>query len=123
MAALDHGALNQEVMNLKEGHGQLRQDFRNLEGKVDSGFAMLMQKLDSRGKVDWTPVGILVTALLAIGGALYWPIRETMAKQEAAIEIMRSEGEARVVKLWDETNKTERELSYLQGQLHPLPPR
>lgn len=123
MPPLDTGALTQEVANLKDGHSQLRGDFRNLENKVDSGFAMLVQKLDDGTAPQWQPIGILITVLLAIGGALYWPIRESISKQEAMVEVMRREGESRIVRLWDEHNKTQRDLSYLQGQLHPLPPR
>lgn len=123
MAALDQGALTQEVTNLKEGHAELRKEFRILDSKMDSGFALLSQKLDSKGRIEWTPIGILVTFLIAIGGALYWPVRETASKQEARIEAMRRENEARVVRLWDAQNQTARDLSYLQGQLHPLPPR
>ena len=123
MAALDHGALTQEVANLKDGHAELRKEFRILDGKMDSGFALLSQKLDAKTSPDWQPIGILVTFLLAIGGALYWPVRESMAKQEALIEIMRREEEARVIKLWDAHNATARDLTFLQGQLHPLPPR
>lgn len=123
MAALDHGALSQEVMNLKEGHSELRKELRILDGKMDSGFALLSQKLDSRGKVDWTPIGILVGFLLSVGGALYWPVREAQTRTEAQIEVMRRESETRIVKLWDAENQTARDLSYLKGQLNPLPQR
>jgi hypothetical protein len=34
---------------------------------------------------------------------------------------MRRENEARIVKLWDAENATARDLSFLKGQLHPLP--
>lgn len=123
MPTLDHGALTQEVMNLKEGHTELRKEFRILDSKMDSGFALLAQKLDTKTTPQWQAIGILVTFLLAIGGALYWPVREAQTKQESAIEIMRQESESRVVKLWDEHNRLARDFSYLQGQLHPLPPR
>ena len=120
---LDHGALSQEVVNLKEGHSQLRQDFRNLEGKVDSGLDLLVQKLDAKSQSIWTPIGIMVPALLTLAGLIVWPIRESITRNEATIEAMRKENEARVVKLWDAGNQTARDLAYLQGQLHPLPPK
>ncbi len=118
---LDQGALTQEVMNLKDGHAELRKEFRILDTKMDNGFALLSQKLDTRSKIDWTPISILVGFLLSIGGALYWPVREAQSKTEAQIESMRREDEARVVKLWDEHNRIARDLVYLQGQMHPLP--
>jgi hypothetical protein len=121
MAALDHGALAQEVLNLKDGHAELRKEFRILDSKMDNGFALLSQKLDSRSKIDWTPISILVGFLLSIGGALYWPVREAQSRTEAQIEAMRREDEARIVKLWDDHNRLSRDVSYLQGQLHPLP--
>ncbi|MGJ4971003.1 hypothetical protein ACQR1N_20270 [Bradyrhizobium sp. HKCCYLRH1073] len=118
---LDQGALTQEVMNLKDGHAELRKEFRILDTKMDNGFALLSQKLDTRSKIDWAPISILVGFLLSIGGALYWPVREAQSKTEAQIENMRREDEARVVKLWDEHNRIARDLAYLQGQMHPLP--
>jgi hypothetical protein len=120
---LDHGALSQEVVNLKEGHGQLRQDMRNLEGKVDSGFALLVQKLDAKSQSIWTPIGIMVPALITLAGLIIWPIRESISRNEAVVELMRKENEARIVKLWDAENQTARDLAYLKGQLNPLPPR
>lgn len=123
MAALDSSALTQEVANLKAGHSELRSDFRNLENKVDSGFAMLVQKLDAKTTPQWQPIGIAVTVLLFIGGIFVTAIKDGLSKNEATIEIMRRENEARIVKLWDAENQTARELSYLKGQLSPLPPR
>lgn len=120
MPTLDQGALTQEVMNLKDGHSELRKEFRILDSKMDNGFALLSQKLDSRSKIDWTPISVIVSALLAIGAALYYPVREAIAESKAAIETMRHEDESRIVKLWDEHNRVARDLSYLQGQLHPL---
>jgi len=120
-APIDHSALAQEVVNLKEGHGQLRQDFRNLEGKVDSGFAMLVQKLDAKSQSIWTPIGILIPAMITLAGLIIWPIRESIGRNEAVVEAMRKENETRVVKLWDAHNQLARDHAYLQGQLHPLP--
>jgi hypothetical protein len=119
--ALDPSALTQEVANLKAGHGELRSDFRNLENKVDSGFAMLVQKLDAKTTPQWQPVGIAVSVLLTIGGIFISSIKDSLNKNEGAIEIMRRENEARIVKLWDAENATARDLAFLKGQLHPLP--
>jgi hypothetical protein len=121
MAALDTGALTQEVANLKEGHAELRKEFRVLDGKMDSGFALLSQKLDAKTTPQWQPITIAVTVMLAIGGIFITTIKEALTKNETAIETVRRENEMRVVKLWDQHNKVERDLSYLQGQLHPLP--
>lgn len=118
--ALDQSALTQEVANLKAGHSELRSDFRNLENKVDSGFAMLVQKLDAKTTPQWQPIGIAVTVLLFIGGIFVTAIKDGLGRNEAAIEIMRRENEARIIKLWDAENATARDLAYLKGQLHPL---
>lgn len=119
----DFGALQQQVVNLENGHVELRRGFRDLDIKVDQGFESLGKKLDAKTTPQWQPIGILVSVMLAIGGAIIWPIREASTRQEAVIEVMRREGEARIVKLWDEHNKLAREHSYLQGQLHPLQAR
>lgn len=119
-APLDHGALTQEVMNLKEGHSELRREFRVLDGKMDSNFAALAQKLDAKTTPQWQPITIAVTVLLFIGGVFISTIKEALTKNDALIETVRRENEARVVKLWDSANATSRELEYLKGQLHPL---
>lgn len=121
--APDHGALAQEVSNLKEGHAELRKEFRILDSKMDSGFALLAQKIDSKTTPQWQAIGIVVTVLVFIGGIFVAGIKDAANRQEAAIEIMRREGEARIVKLWDEHNALARKYSYLDGQLHPLPAR
>lgn len=121
--ALDQSALTQEVANLKAGHSELRSDFRNLENKVDSGFAMLVQKLDSKTTPQWQAIGIAVGVMTFVGGIFVNSISTSLTKNETAIETMRRENEARIVKLWDAGNQTARDLAYLQGQLHPLPPR
>jgi len=119
--ALDQSALTQEVANLKAGHSELRSDFRNLENKVDSGFAMLVQKLDAKTTPQWQPIGIAVSVLLTIGGIFISSIKDSINKHEATVEVMRRENEARIVKLWDAENATARDLAYLKGQLNPLP--
>lgn len=116
-------ALAAKVENLEAGHTEMRKEIRILDSKMDAGFSAIVQKIDAKTTPQWQPIGILVSVLLAIGGAIVWPIRETMTRQESAMDAMRREGELRIVKLWDEHNKTARDLSYLQGQLHPLPPR
>ena len=116
-----HPALAAKVENLESGHVEMRKEIRILDSKMDAGFSAIGQKIDAKTTPQWQPIGILVTVLLAIGGAIIWPIRETMTRQEATIEAMRREGEARIVKLWDEQRKTATDLAYLQGQLHPLP--
>jgi hypothetical protein len=119
--ALNHSALTQEVANLKAGHSELRGDFRHLENKVDSGFAMLVQKLDAKTTPNWQPISIAVGVLLSIGGIFISSIKDTISKHEATVEVMRRENEARIVKLWDAENATARDLAFLRGQLHPLP--
>jgi hypothetical protein len=123
MAPLDQGALSQEVINLKEGHADLKRDLRTLDGRMESGFSLVMQKLDTKGKVDWTPISVVVSALLSVGAALYYPVREAISENKMALDIMRKENEARVIRLWDAENQTARDEAYLKGQLHPLPPR
>jgi hypothetical protein len=95
-------------------------------------FLALAQKLDQKTTPNLaTDLAIAVSIMIAIGGALYYPVREAIGEQEALIEVVRREAidrdragdDARVVKLWDELNRTTRDGSYLQGQLHPLPPR
>lgn len=116
-------ALAAKVENLEIGYGEMRKEIRILDSKMDAGFSAIGHKIDAKTTPQWQPIGIIVSVLLAIGGVIIWPIRESITRHEAMIEQMAREHEVRVVKLWDEHNRTARDLAYLQGQLHPLPPR
>jgi hypothetical protein len=81
---------------------------------------MLVQKLDAKTTPQWQPIGIAVTVLLFIGGALITSaIKEALTKNEAAIEIMRRENEARIVKLWDAENANGARSLISQGAVAP----
>lgn len=103
------GQLKQQVVGLQEGHNQLRNEFHVLDQKMDRGFAEISKKLDAKTTPQWPAYAILVTVILAIGGALYYPVRETMTRQDEATR-----------RLWENQNKTALDLSYLRGQLNPL---
>jgi hypothetical protein len=135
MAAAENlSALQTQVGFLERGHDELRKNIHTIDSKMDAGFEALSKKLDAKTSTNWQPISIMVAFLtsvgIAIGAALYYPIRENMAKQESQIDGLRRDAiererfaEGRIVKLWDDHNKTVRDLAYLQGQLHPLPPR
>ncbi|MGC2776495.1 MAG: hypothetical protein WA418_12780 [Bradyrhizobium sp.] len=119
----DNAALAADVARLEEGHAavrgevrDLKTDFRNLESKVDSGFALLVQKLDAKTTPQWQPITIAVTVLIFIGGVFISSIKEALTKNETAIEAMRREDEARIVKLWDAENATAREVATMKGR-------
>lgn len=116
-------ALDVKVANLELGHAEMRKEIRSIDNKMDAGFALVAQKIDAKTTPQWQPIGILVSIFIAVGGAIIWPIRESISKHDAQFELIRRESEDRTRRLWEDANKTARELSYLQGQLHPLPPR
>lgn len=147
------GELKVQVSSLERGYDQLSSDVRgvrsevaNITSKMHAGFTDIVARIDSKfenkSTSQWAPIGIMVTVLLAFGGALYWPIRETATKHEVMIETLRSaivpriehertwrdaadqqhRTEERLKALTDETIKNAREQAYLQGQLHPLSP-
>lgn len=120
--------VRQQVLGLERGHSELRQDLHSVEQKMDRGFAAVDQKiaagfqavatkLDEKTTPQWQAYGILVSVLIAIGGALFYPIREQANRQDAQIE----RTQALMQRQNEENNKTARDLAYLQGQLHPLP--
>lgn len=137
------GALAQDVVNLKEGHSELRREFRILDGKMDSGFLGLAAKLDAKTTTNWQPIGIMLTTILALGGALYMPIREAAIKQETQVEMLRAitvprveherlwreaiEREKRVDeamrRLWETEVKNAVDIAFMRGQLSPVTPR
>lgn len=114
--------LQAQVGFLETGHNELRRDMRNLDSKMDAGFDALGRKIDARSTPQWQPISIGVTILLAIGAALYYPVREAISENKAAIAALSVITDDRARRLWEDQNKTARELAYLQGQLHPLIP-
>lgn len=132
-----HNELKQDITSVRGEVAQLTRD-------MNSGFSGILNRIDSKFQNQtssiWPPLAILTTVLLTIGGALYLPIREGTSKNEAMIEVLRGQMVTRVEheQHWKESAETERrlgetlqafaaegaknarELSYLQGQLHPL---
>lgn len=81
---------------------------------MDKGFSAITAKLDEKTTPHWQAYGLIITVLVAIGGAIIWPLREQSAKNDAQLEAFRTQVILEVM-------KTEKDLSFLQGQLHPLP--
>lgn len=135
------GQLKQQVIGLEQGHREIRNEFHLLDQKMDVGFAEISKKLDSKTTPHWQAYTLIISVLLAVGGALYFPIRESATKHENQIEAIRSilvprvEHERhwrdvidrertvddRIRRLWEEGHKNARDHAYLQGQLNPLP--
>jgi hypothetical protein len=116
--------VRQQVLGLEQGHAELRQDLHGVEQKMDRGFAAVdlkiaagfqavSTKLDEKTTPQWQAYGVIASVLIAIGGALFWPIREQTTKTDMRLEAFRTEITTQVV-------NTAKELSFLQGQLHPL---
>ena len=150
--------INQQVIGLERGHDALRQEvhaidqkmangfiavdqkmangFAIVDQKITSSFNAIANKLDQKTTPQWQAYGVLASVLVAIGGALFYPIREASNKHDAMIEAVRSQvvtraeqeriwnaqtekertAEEHLRLVWDHINKTENELSYLKGQ-------
>ena len=94
--------VRQQVHGLERGYTELRQELHSVEQKMDKGFSAITSKLDEKSSPQWQAYTLIVTVLLAIGGALYYPIKVQAEKQEAR------------------TEQLAHDFYYLQGQLHPL---
>jgi chromosome segregation ATPase len=123
----DFGEIKAKVSNLQTGHDQLRQEIgsvrgevANLDAKTSQGFDKILARIDSkfdsvhstvqsRSQSIWAPLGIAVSALLTLGGWAYSGINEKANKTELRAE-----------KAAEQLVSTQKELSYLQGQLRPL---
>ncbi|MGZ6199181.1 MAG: hypothetical protein ACXWNL_16215 [Vulcanimicrobiaceae bacterium] len=113
-------SVRQQVIGLERGHGELRQELHSVEQKMDRGFIAVDQKmaegfnsiagkLDEKTTPQWQAYGVIVSVLIAICGALIWPIRDQSNKQDVSIE-----------RLVESTTKLSHDLGYLEGQLHPI---
>jgi peptidoglycan hydrolase CwlO-like protein len=123
----DFGEIKAKVSNLQTGHDQLRQEIgsvrgevANLDAKTSQGFDKILARIDSkfdsvnstvnsRSQSIWAPLGIAVSALLTLGGWAYSGINEKANKTDLRVE-----------KTADHLAETQKELSFLKGQLHPL---
>lgn len=120
--------VKQQVLGLERGHAELRSDLHSVEQKMDRGFAAVDQKiaagfqavaakLDEKTSTHWPAYGVIASVLIALGGALFYPVREQANKQDMRIEVLVTQLEHSK----ESAEKTARDLAYLQGQLHPLP--
>jgi hypothetical protein len=150
-AAHDNAALAADVTNLKDQHAALRGEVRDFKADVangfasirtsiDSGLGRMSQALDTKTSTNWTPIGIVVSALVTIAVAFYAGLREQAGRHEAQIEALRDRQvpriehervwreqaeDQRVVnerlrRLTDENVKVQIDLSFMKGQLNPL---
>lgn len=136
------GALQTQVGFLERGHSDLRNEIQAIDSKMDAGFTLLSQKLDTKTTPQWQMLSLLVGVIISIGGALYWPVREAMTKHESQIEALRSvivprveherewrDGiereklvDDRIKRLFEAERKLAIDHAFQRGQLNPLPP-
>jgi hypothetical protein len=108
--------VRQQVIGLERGHTELRQELHSVEQKMDRGFSAISAKLDEKTTPQWQAYGVIASVLIAISGALIWPIREQSTKNDTQIEALRAQ-------LTVEVMRNAKDLSFLQGQLqHILKP-
>lgn len=116
--------VRQQVIGLERNYTELRQDLHSVEQNMSRGFAAVDQKiaagfqavaikLDEKTTPHWQAYGVLASVLIAIGGALIWPLREQSTKNDVQLEALRSQ-------LTSEVIRNAKDLSFLQGQLHPI---
>jgi hypothetical protein len=154
----DFGEIRAQVTNLQTGHDQLRQEIGSVRGEVASldqktqmGFDKVLGRIDSkfdavnssnasRSASVWTPISIVIGALLTLGGWGYTGLSAILTKHETKIDQMQSvmvprveherywreaaeDGrrlDDRVRRLWEVEVETGKKQAYLEGQLHPL---
>jgi hypothetical protein len=134
------GQLRQQVIGLEQGHADLRRDLQNVAQNMSDGFSAISAKLDNKTTPQWQAYGLIITVLIALGGALYWPVKENDVKHETQIETIRTQlmprveienhwraqGEKdtlmdqRIQRQFDELVRLEKAHSYLDGQFHPI---
>lgn len=125
-------AVRQQVQGLESRHTELRDELRGVEtemrrgfqavdvkiaagfqavdDRVGAGFQAVATKLDQKTTPHWQAYTVIAMVMIAVCGALFWPIRDQASKHDAAIE-----------QLTANTTKLTRDLGFLEGQLHPLP--
>lgn len=144
--------VRQQVLGLERGHNDLRAELRVVEQRMERGFAAvdhkmgegfnaIAAKLDQKTTPQWQAYGILITILIALGGALFYPVREASTKHDVMLDTIRSQlvprieherswqqaiddrkmTEERIRRLWEANNNTQRQVDYLRGQLNPQP--
>jgi hypothetical protein len=52
---------------------------------IASGLAALSTKFDKKSEIPWQALGVMLAFVGLIGGALYWPIRETQSELKVAM--------------------------------------
>lgn len=89
-------ALGERVSNLSRRQtdleNEMRAGFRSMEGHIDriatdtrNALSSLTQNLSERNKPQWQALSVMLAALIAIGGLVFWPIREGQGRIDTAL--------------------------------------
>ncbi|WP_147049166.1 hypothetical protein, partial [Methylobacterium gnaphalii] len=97
----DLGVTNQRVFTVEKGLADLssaqeRQGLRlsaEIEGvftKLTSEIRNLSPQFAERTKVPWGAIGVMQVGVIALGGVLYWPIRENQSDFKDALRELKT---------------------------------
>ena len=79
------GALNQRVLGLEQAFRGIGDQITSLSSKIDNSITAINGRFEERNKTPWPALSVAVSVLVIIGGILYWPIKDSQGRIEAAI--------------------------------------
>lgn len=83
-ASLVDAALQERVRNLSDDVHAVRGELQGLRHAIE-GIATQQAR---QGQPQWQALGVMLTAVVVVGGLAWWPIRETTQDTRAAVQVI-----------------------------------
>lgn len=64
----------------------VEEDVRELKRQIGDGFHDLNAKFDARARTPWPALSLSLGLIVAVGGLVYWPIRERQVEMRQDLE-------------------------------------
>jgi len=73
---------------MRSGFRQMEQSITSFTNETRGSIAALSTTLAERNKPQWQALSVMLAAIIAIGGLVYWPIREGQTRIDATLTRM-----------------------------------
>lgn len=77
---IDYGRLEQRVYGMEQAFTHLASQLERDRTNVDHQFSVLQSSLAERSKIPWPALGVVLSAMVIIGGMAWYPIKESQAE-------------------------------------------
>lgn len=93
---IDYGRLEQRVYGMEQAFTHLASQLERDRTNVDHQFNALQTSLNERSKIPWPALGVVLSAMVIIGGMAWYPIKESQAELKGLFHASQDELKASI---------------------------